>query len=29
VDEHGHMTVTDIAILGTGMTDMSRRDLSP
>jgi acetyl-CoA acetyltransferase len=23
------MTVTDIAILGTGMTDMSRRDLSP
>ena len=23
------MTVTDVAILGTGMTDMSRRDLSP
>jgi acetyl-CoA acetyltransferase len=23
------MTATDIAILGTGMTDMSRRDLSP
>ena len=23
------MTTTDLAILGTGMTDMSRRDLSP
>ena len=23
------MTATDVAILGTGMTDMSRRDLSP
>jgi acetyl-CoA acetyltransferase len=27
--EQHHVTTTDVAILGTGMTDMSRRDLSP